>query len=167
MVSLRGPLWVLMYNLVTQRVVVFHKPTGAPPVSLTLPIQMVDSFRIAGELFVRDQYAGEGISEAGFVQQIYQGGYAVYRSINKRYTPNSSGMYPIGTYGENEVRFWVHMPDQDDWQSFSSPRSMIKFLTEDNRDLRKAVKKARRQEVISLKSPSLSQLTLLLKMCDE
>lgn len=156
----------LKYNLLTQQVIVWHEPNNAPPVQLALPTHLVDSFRIADDLFIHHLHAGTGLSEEGYVQEVYKGSFQVFQAVRKIFNGANASIEFTGVYESPKTRFWLQTPDGK-WMSFSNFKKLLKFLSQDNRDLKKTVKRAYRQERKSTGTPDLAQLSRLLKTCDE
>jgi hypothetical protein len=153
----------LKYNLATQQVIVWHNPRRGPPVQLALPVHRVDSFQVAGAWFIHHLHAGDDLPAKGYVQPVYHGGFQVYQAVRKVYNAATSSLEYTGNYESTKVRFWLHRPEgEDEWVSFSSFNRLLASLTKNNRELKKTLKQAYRQEQIPRRTSNLDQLQRLL-----
>ncbi len=162
-----SPVVRLKYDLVSQQIVIWHAPEGKSPAQLALSAHLVDSFLIGETMFIHHLNVAEPLEEAAYAEPIYKGNFQVYRSIRKQFIPTYNAAHPKGFFGEQETRYWLYKPEKDQWTSFSSSSALLTSLTKDNRELRKVIRKTRRQEGIPRKEPGSAQLSILLNICDE
>jgi len=155
------PDLALRYELVTDQLLLHANLPGGAQAAIVLNAQLVDSFRLANQVFVQAQHTGLPDPAATYYSRGYAGDMVLYLGYSKRFLAQYSALAPAGTYAQLTTEYLL----LQDGVAYPIPnrRALLRHFAPIKKELRRYLRTHR----LRYKQASLSEWNALMKFCDE
>jgi hypothetical protein len=151
----------LRYELVTGQLLLHTDLPGGAQAAIVLNPQLVDSFRLADQLFVQAQLTGLPDPAASYYSRGYAGDMVLYLGYSKRFLSQYSALTPAGKYAQLATEYLL----LQDGVAYPIPNrsALLRHFAPIKKDLRRYLRTHR----LRYQQASLSEWNALMKFCDE
>ena len=157
----RFPDLALRYELVTGQLLLHTDLPGGAQAAIVLNPQLVDSFRMADQLFVQAQLTGLPNPTAPYYLRGYAGEMELYLALSKSLLTQYSALTPAGKYSQQETEYLLLQDGIA--HPIQSQGALLRHFSPIKKELRRYLRTNR----LRYQQASLSELNALMKFCDE
>ena len=125
----------IKYNIYTDGIIIQINHQQYMKVLVTIPADLIDSFRIEKHLFINVHHLTGEQKKQGYYEKVYRGKKLYLLHYSKHFSDNYTSMHPYGYYSKTYSNLFI--VNGNIWTTCSKKREFLQYFEPEKKNLKK------------------------------